>query len=105
MYKSNDVPDVRFHHSFVQVLVGILCLLWGTFIPFSRYLVGVHSVDQILQGSLLGLWEGLTLHFCVRDNLLNWMFSIIRHKNDSSEEEQQVKSFPNPKNKPMITDA
>jgi membrane-associated phospholipid phosphatase len=45
LYKSNDVPDVRFHHSFVQVLVGILCLLWGTFIPFSRYLVGVHSVD------------------------------------------------------------
>lgn len=49
-----------------KVIGGSIALFWAAGIPFSRYLLGVHSLDQIVFGSTLGLWSGLTLHFVLR---------------------------------------
>jgi glucan phosphoethanolaminetransferase (alkaline phosphatase superfamily) len=39
--------------------------------------MGAHSVDQVLFGSLIGLWLGLTLEFIVR----KWMMGHIMNLN------------------------
>lgn len=47
-----------------------VALFWFFGIPFSRYLMGVHSLDQLLFGNSLGLVGGFTMHFLVRDHLI-----------------------------------
>ena len=47
-------------------------MIWSIGIPASRLIIGVHSLDQIILGGLLGIWGGFTVHFVFR----NW---IIRH--------------------------
>ena len=42
---------------------------FGASICYSRMFLGVHSLDQVLFGSLLGIWFSLTLHYCLRDLL------------------------------------
>ena len=55
--------------------------------------MGVHSLDQIMFGSSLGVWSGLTMHFLVRDNLLRHVEKLIKssqeYTNIGSPKEQQ----------------
>ena len=48
-----------------------LCFLgWGLVfagaIVYSRLFLGVHSLNQVLFGSLLGIWFAITAHFLIR---------------------------------------
>ena len=68
-------------YNWCSYLVGCLAaLIWATCIPFSRYLLGAHSLDQVLFGALLGLWEGLFMHFIVREKLLLHIGEVVRPK-------------------------
>ena len=61
----------------ISYIIGlILSIYWAISIPYSRYLVGVHSLDQIVYGSTLGMWEGLVLHWFVRVNFINHLKEI-----------------------------
>ena len=75
---DQELPD-KFR-MILQPICFILGLTWATTIPFSRYLLGVHSLDQITYGSLLGLWSGFFLHFNLRDHILVHMQSIIKQQ-------------------------
>ncbi len=54
---------------------------WWMFIPpyisvvgivgYSRMFNGVHSLDQVIYGCLIGVWIAGTGHYCVRDQLYN----------------------------------
>ena len=51
--------------------IGLLsALFWAISLPFSRFILGVHSLDQLIYGSTIGILVGLTMHFFVRDHLL-----------------------------------
>jgi membrane-associated phospholipid phosphatase len=57
-------------HSNGTYLLGVLILLiWVSVIPVSRFILGAHSLDQIVFGFTLGLWAAFVLHFLVRDHL------------------------------------
>jgi len=62
-----------------------LALFWATSIPYSRFLMGVHSLDQIVYGSTLGVWSALTMHLLVRDNLIRHTERILSHNRKKSE--------------------
>jgi len=34
-----------------KIFVFLIGIIWATTIPFSRYFLGVHSLDQILYGT------------------------------------------------------
>ena len=51
-------------------LALFLAVFWATTIPFTRFLLGAHSLDQIIYGITLGIWGGLTCHFVIRDHLI-----------------------------------
>lgn len=59
---------------FVSLLVA---MFWFFGIPFSRYLMGVHSLDQLLFGNSLGVVGGFTMHFLVRDHLIRNFDKLI----------------------------
>ena len=46
-------------------------------ISFGRYVLGAHSLDQIIYGVSLGIWSGFTMHFLVRDNFISHIEYII----------------------------
>lgn len=52
-------------------------MFWFFGIPFSRYLMGVHSLDQLLFGNSLGVVGGFTMHFLVRDHLIRNFDDLI----------------------------
>ena len=62
--------DIQFYTYFTYVLTVICFFVYSVSIAFSRFIVGVHSLDQIVFGWSLGTWSGLTLHFLIRDNLI-----------------------------------
>ena len=40
-----------------------------SFVGYSRMFNGVHSIDQVIYGALIGLWIAFFGHECVRTNL------------------------------------
>lgn len=67
-----------FFPSHLTYLVGLLlALCWVISLPFSRFILGVHSLDQLIYGSSIGLLLGLTMHFFIRDHLLSHIEKVI----------------------------
>ena len=65
------MQDVYFP-SYLTYFIGLLsALFWAISLPFSRFILGEHSLDQLIYGSTIGVLVGLTMHFFVRDHLLN----------------------------------
>jgi len=75
--------DSIYHGWFAYCSSMFLALYWMITIPFGRYIGGVHSMDQIIFGSLIGLWVALFSHFLVRDNII-WFFEKVILWQDSS---------------------
>ena len=48
----------------------VFAIYWLVSIPITRIVLGVHSFDQVVFGSTLGVWNGLLCHFLLRDNLI-----------------------------------
>ena len=50
--------------------VGLaLAILFPISIGYSRLILGVHSLDQICFGLLLGVWIAMSMQYCVRPYL------------------------------------
>ena len=46
-------------------------------IVYSRMFLGVHSINQVLFGSQLGVWFGITSHFIVREPFMTLSENLI----------------------------
>ena len=62
--------DVQYYTYFKYIVIVSFFIFYSVSIAYTRFLVGVHSLDQIVFGWTLGTWSGLTLHFLIRDNLV-----------------------------------
>ena len=61
----------------LRILNGVIGLaLIGT-IAYSRMILGVHSLNQVVYGTLLGVWLGFTLHFAMRDAILSHIRGLL----------------------------
>ena len=63
-------------HTFKVQITAFVLLFYACTIPWTRFLMGVHSLDQIVYGLSLGIWSSLTSHFFIRDNLAAHIASI-----------------------------
>lgn len=66
---ENKFVGKRVQSSIAYFLTLGCLIIWLTIIPYSRILDGVHSIDQVVIGPVLGIWCALFMHFLVRDNL------------------------------------
>jgi len=79
--KSSPYSRPRYYGYPSYFLCLFLVLYWAISIPFTRFLLGAHSLDQIIFGSTLGLFEALFLHFVVRDHLINHIEQVLSSHN------------------------
>ncbi len=63
---------------FVRFLSYLTAIGFPLLVGFSRLYNGVHTMDQILYGLLLGLWLAISLHLLVRDFLLSHIKSLLK---------------------------
>jgi membrane-associated phospholipid phosphatase len=79
---QNELQDVYFPSN-ITYLIGLLfALSWGISLPFSRFILGAHSLDQLVYGSSVGVLLALTMHFFIRDHLLAHMEKVINFQNN-----------------------
>ena len=45
-------------------------------VTFARLFLGKHTLNQLLLGNQLGIWQALFFHFCLRDLIFNHITSI-----------------------------
>lgn len=56
---------------FAKFIVFLILVIGAILVGYSRFILGVHSVDQVLYGSILGVW---TLLMCL------WLINpLVRH--------------------------
>ncbi len=58
----------------------VLTLLFAVTIGYSRFFLGVHSMDQIVYGLLIGTWIAITMHYIIRPKLDVHVKSVILGK-------------------------
>jgi membrane-associated phospholipid phosphatase len=51
---------------------------------YSRLILGVHSLDQILYGLLLGVWVAFSMHYYVSSFIHRYAHSILGYKHDAT---------------------
>ena len=83
--KSKSAPRVFSNWLYWPALV--FTVYWSIAIPYTRMVLGVHSLDQVLFGLSLGVISGFVLHFVVRDNLIGHIDDVIRHHEPSTSQE------------------
>lgn len=80
--KHDPVKSISKYFRSKYLIGGLIALFWMLIIPISRVALGAHSIDQVIYGSLLGLWNGLTCHFLLRDQVMLhvWLINLkVRH--------------------------
>jgi membrane-associated phospholipid phosphatase len=53
---------LNFAPNYVYYPVLVFTLFYAFSVPYARYFVGVHSLNQIVYGSLLGIWCAKFMH-------------------------------------------
>jgi membrane-associated phospholipid phosphatase len=79
--KSQPYFKVQYFKWYQYILVLLLCWIWAGSIPFSRYLLGAHSLDQIVFGMINGTFNGIILHFFVRDHFIDHIEWVLTEQN------------------------
>ena len=52
-------------------------LLFGLSIAYSRTILGVHSWDQIIYGSSIGIWLALSTHYIIRTEMMEHLNRVL----------------------------
>jgi len=60
-----------------KMILMALALVYGGAVAYSRVFLGVHSYDQIIFGSALGIWLALTLHYIFRRDTLQHLDRVL----------------------------
>lgn len=63
-----------------KAILLALAILFPISIGFSRLILGVHSLDQICYGLLLGVWIAMSMQYCVRPYLDTHITVLIKAK-------------------------
>lgn len=73
--------EVGMQKNWKYAVAVIFTILLPLTICFARLYVGVHSIDQIMYGFLIGVWSALYFHYCLRDSVLNHIHNILENPN------------------------
>jgi uncharacterized membrane protein required for colicin V production len=67
-----------------KALSVLICVMLAASISYSRILLGVHSLNQVLFGTILGIWFACTFHFVVRKKIVEYVNSISNKTSTNS---------------------
>ena len=75
IFHSHDKHVEPSNLIYALTLIGTLAITF--LIGFARLYVGVHSIDQIIFGWMLGFWIAFYFHICLRNRVLYHINRII----------------------------
>ena len=52
-------------------------VVFGASIAYSRFFLGLHSIDQIIYGSVIGIWLAISLHYIFREDVMKHLNQIL----------------------------
>jgi len=52
-------------------------VIFGASLTYSRFFLGLHSIDQIIYGSLLGIWLATSLHCIFRADVIKHLNKVL----------------------------
>ena len=64
------------------VIAFIITVVLGTVEAWTRMALGVHTLDQVAVGAVLGLWLAFTFEYCIRKDLMNHLMKLHANKRD-----------------------
>ena len=73
-------PTSWLHAWYWRVLLLALGFTYTGMVVYSRILLGVHSINQVVLGVQMGAWTAFTLHFIAREPLINLADGLINAK-------------------------
>ena len=78
-YNSEAIknPQMKFAAWYWRLLSLIVGCAFAAAIAYSRLFLGVHSLNQIFFGALLGAWFAVTAHFMLREPLMKIANDLI----------------------------
>ena len=60
-----------------KVIYTIVELLFGASVGYSRFILGSHTANQILFGTIIGAWIAFTMTYVVREQLMDHLNAIV----------------------------
>ena len=83
MFHGKTRGVLKFYSSAAYFSSLVFGIYWLVSIPMTRIVLGVHSFDQVLFGTSLGIWNGLVCHFVLRDPLISHIQGALTNSNSS----------------------
>ena len=68
--KTIIVKNTAFYSNLTYYTALVISTIYAIVMPYTRLLMGVHSLDQIIFGFCIGIFYAYVLHFIIRDPLL-----------------------------------
>ena len=53
-------------------------VVFGASIGYSRFFLGLHSSNQIIYGSLLGIWLATSIHYIFRADMIRHLNKVLK---------------------------
>lgn len=75
-----DFATNRNYSKLSKILLLVVTIVFGGTIAYSRIILGAHSINQVLYGSLLGMWCAITIQFCLKEQLLTEVELLLTTK-------------------------
>ena len=73
-------PALKCVQWYWRLLFTVLGMGFTAGIAYSRLFLGVHSLNQVFYGLLLGTWFAISCHFIARDKLLKLVQDLLEVK-------------------------
>ena len=79
---------------YTRTMFFVVAVLFAATVGFSRIVLGVHSINQVIFGLQLGVWLACTSHFCIKDRLFANFDRLVGDPSGSSVEGAPVEGTP-----------
>ena len=91
--KTMIVKNTTFYSNFTYYAILVIFTIYGIAMPYTRFLMGIHSLDQVIFGFCIGIFYAYMLHFIIRDPLYKHMASIPRWSNDKDKMKKKFSKY------------
>ena len=78
-YNASNKEGI-FSNKWAKIILLLIAIGFGFCASYSKLYLGLHSIDQIIFGTLLGLWFDWTMHFVLREDLRDNITSLLNNK-------------------------
>jgi hypothetical protein len=73
---NESCKEGKLANIYVKIVFLLFGITIGVCVCYSRLINGLHSLDQVIFGALLGLWLDFTLHYCFREGLRQHIYDL-----------------------------